>query len=206
MQDLFLDADEPAVCRELLHRRFIAVGLLQNRQEVANVLRGRLRPRENTPREQRGVVDVNCLSHLEANWQDGVQARHGLLEHHRDSPSAYRSHGFADATEDPLVFSRSEAVAGAFSILAREVHEVFVVEDHLATGDRCVPRKEGDDGEPQRGFPTAAFTRDPQNLSASEREVDAIQGLVDSPSGVELDVKIANGECIRHASSVSADR
>ena len=104
------------------------------------------------------------------------------------------------------MLSRPEAVANAFSILSGEVHEVFVVENHLATGDRGVPRKEGNDREPQRGFPTAALARDAQNLSASEGEVDAIQGLVDPPSGMELDVEIANGECIRHASSVSADR
>ena len=103
-------------------------------------------------------MDHERLTHLVADREDGIQARHRLLEDHREVVAAQLTHLFG-----------------------LEFEQVAAVEtDHPRLDVSCGFRHERHDGERSHRLPAARLTHDRQGPASDHLETHPVNGARDA--------------------------
>jgi len=116
-------------------------------------------------------VRLQRLADLPADRQDRVQARHRVLEDHRDV-----------------------APADLAELVVLQLQEVAPLERRRA-GDRAArPRQDPQERERGHALAAAGLPDDPERLARRDVEGDAVDGVDRPPARPELDLEALDGE------------
>ena len=149
---------------------------------VRVVLQAHLRARDPDPVEQLAgaalglllahvEVRLERLADLPADGQHRVQARHRVLEDHRDVLAADRA-----------------------KLLVGEPDQVAALEVRRAVRDAAGARQDPEQRQRGDALPAAGFSDDPERLAGSDVEGDAVDGVDDPATRPEADLEVLDGE------------
>jgi hypothetical protein len=116
-------------------------------------------------------VGFERLADLPADREDRVQARHRVLEDHRDLLAADRS-----------------------QLLVREPDQVASLEAGRAGGHPAGASQDPEQGERGDALAAARLAHDPERLARRDVERDAVDGVDDPAAGPEPNLEVLDGE------------